>query len=129
KTIYGEVSENIRSSRHLDAHELAHQWFGDYVTCEDWSHLWLNEGFATYYTHLYEGEKFGRDAMLYRLYGDAQKRILTQDKDKRPIVWDRYKNAREQFDYRAYPKGAWVLHMLRDELGEDLYRQAVKTYL
>ena len=54
-TIFDKATENLRTSRRLDAHEMAHQWFGDYVTCKDWSHLWLNEGFATFYTHLYEG--------------------------------------------------------------------------
>ncbi|MAI71079.1 MAG: hypothetical protein CMM01_09230 [Rhodopirellula sp.] len=128
-TIFAEATENIRTTRGLDAHELAHQWFGDYVTCKDWSHLWLNEGFATYYTHLYEGHKFGRDAMLYGLYRDASGRILTQGKDKKPIVYNGYKNPMEQFDYRSYPKGSWVLHMLRSQLGEDLYRQCIKSYL
>lgn len=129
-TIFSKETENIKSSRGLDAHELAHQWFGDYVTCEDWSHLWLNEGFATYYTHLYEGEKFGRDATLYGLYRDATNRVLPGgNNDKRPIVWKRYTNAGDQFDYRAYPKGSWVLHMLRSQLGEDMYRQAIQSYL
>ena len=85
---------------------MAHQWFGDYVTCKDWSHLWLNEGFATYYTHLFEGHKFGRDAMLYGLYRDATGRIFPRRNDKRPIVFKGYKNVREQFDYRNYPKGS-----------------------
>lgn len=128
-TIFSSETENLRSTRSLDAHELAHQWFGDYVTCKDWSHLWLNEGFATYLAHLYEGHKFGRDAMLYGLYQDARRSILPQANDKRPIVYRGYRNAGEQFDYRVYPKGSWVLHMLRSQLGEDLFRQGVKTYL
>lgn len=129
-TIFTPATENIRSSRGLDAHELAHQWFGDYVTCEDWSHLWLNEGFATYYTHLYEGEKFGRDAMLYGLYRDANNRVLPGGaNDKRPIVWKKYRNAGDQFDYRAYPKGSWVLHMLRSQLGEEMFRETIQSYL
>ncbi|MGY8770530.1 MAG: M1 family metallopeptidase [Pirellulales bacterium] len=129
RTIFSKATENIRSSRGLDAHEMAHQWFGDLVTCKDWSHLWLNEGFATFYTHLYEGHKFGNDAKLYGLYRDASGRILSSGNDKKPIVWKDYSNAGEQFDYRAYPKGSWVLHMLRSQLGEDLYRQCIKTYL
>ena len=128
-TLFANATENIRTTRGLDAHELAHQWFGDYVTCKDWSHLWLNEGFATYYTHLYEGNKFGRDAMLYGLYRDATGRILTQGNDKKSVVYNAYKNPMEQFDYRSYPKGSWVLHMLRSQLGEDLYRQCIKAYL
>ncbi len=128
-TIFAKETENIRSSRNLDAHEMAHQWFGDFVTCKDWSHLWLNEGFATYYTHLYAGHAEGRDAMLYGLYQDATNQILTQRNDKTPIVFRGYKNAMEQFDYRAYPKGSWVLHMLRSQLGPGLYRQCIKAYL
>lgn len=129
RTIYSDASENIRSSRSLDAHEMAHQWFGDYVTCKDWSHLWLNEGFATYYAHLYDGHKLGRNELLYGLYRDANDRVLSQDKDFRPIVYNNYAQAGEQFDFRAYPKGSWVLHMLRSQLGEELYRKAIKTYL
>ena len=124
RTIFDEATENIRTTRTLDAHEMAHQWFGDYVTCKDWSHLWLNEGFATYYAHLYEGHKFGRDALLYGLYRDAKNRVLTRAKDTKPIVYKAYNQVREQFDYRAYPKGSWVLHMLRSRLGKDLYRPA-----
>lgn len=128
RTIFSSKTENLRTTRRLDAHEMAHQWFGDYVTCKDWSHLWLNEGFATYYTHLYEGHKYGRDAMLYGLSRDARG-ILGRKSDKRPIVFNEYKNPMEQFDYRSYPKGSWVLHMLRSQLGEDLYRACIKAYL
>ena len=128
-TIFSKATENIRSTRSLDAHEMAHQWFGDYVTCKDWSHLWLNEGFATYYTHLYEGHKFGRDAMLYRLHRDAVGQILRNDKDTKSIVYKEYTDPMQQFDYRAYPKGAWVLHMLRSQLGDDLYRKCIQAYL
>jgi aminopeptidase N len=123
------ASENIREARGLVAHELAHQWFGDFVTCKDWSQLWLNEGFATYYALLYEGHKFGRDALLYGLYEDLKDEILPALSDKRPIAYRRYKRPDEQFDFRAYPKGSWVLHMLRSQLGEKLYREAVRNYL
>lgn len=129
RTIFTDSTENIRSGRRLDAHEMAHQWFGDYVTCKDWSHLWLNESFATYYAHLYEGHKFGRDAMLYGLYYDATEKVLPKHKDRRPIVYNRYREPIDQFDFRAYPKGSWVLHMLRSQLGESLFRDIVRTYL
>ena len=129
RTIFSEDTENIRESWRLDAHEMAHQWFGDYVTCKDWSHLWLNEGFATYYAHLYEGHKLGRDALLYGLYQDAKQSIFPQKQDTTPIVFNAYQNAQQQFDYRAYPKGSWVLHMLRSQLGADLYRRCIQAYL
>ncbi|TWT88990.1 Aminopeptidase N [Pseudobythopirellula maris] len=129
RTIFTAATENIYTSRRLDAHEAAHQWFGDYVTCRDWSHLWLNEGFATYYAHLYEGEKYGRDALHYGLLRDADRSIFPQSSDTRPIVTREYENAWDQFDFRNYPKASWVLHMLRSRLGEKTYRAAIKNYL
>ena len=127
-TLFTKATENIHSSQSLVAHEMVHQWFGDYVTCKDWSHLWLNEGFATYYEDLYDGYKNGRDSMLYGLYRSAGG-VLSNRPIHKPIVYRSYINAGEQFDYRTYPKAAWVLHMLRVELGEELFRKCVKTYL
>ncbi len=127
RTLFSDESENLRSSHRLDAHEIAHQWFGDLLTCKDWSQLWLNEGFATYYTHLYEEEKFGTDDMLYGLWLDGEK--ILSNKDEKPIVWREFNDPMEQFDYRAYPKGSWVLHMLRSQLGADLFRKCITAYV
>ena len=113
--------------RGLIAHELAHQWFGDYVTCKDWSHIWLNEGFASYYDTLHEGFVYGHDHFQYRMLLRAQG-ILGRE-GKKPMVERSYKTAMSQFDYRAYGKGSWILHMLRSRLGEDLYRKCIQTYL
>ena len=110
------------------AHEAAHQWFGDLVTCKDWSHIWLNEGFATYYSLLYERELMGDDNFKNGLYRNSQG-IFSKSKDTIPIVYRDYNKPMEQFSFRAYPKGAWVLHMLRSQLGPELYRKCVKTYL
>jgi len=129
RTLFTDASENILSSQDLVAHEMAHQWFGDYVTCKDWSHVWLNEGFATYYDCLYEGHKNGRDFMLYKLYLDATTRVLVKQDVHKPIVYRSYDDTGKQFDYRTYPKAAWVLHTLRAQLGEELYRECIKTYL
>jgi aminopeptidase N len=127
-TLFTDETENIHSSQSLVAHELVHQWFGDYVTCKDWSHLWLNEGFATYYEDLYDGYKNGRDSMLYGLYKSARG-VLSDRSVHKPIVYRSYASPWEQFDYRTYPKARLVLHMLRTELGEELFRKCVKTYL
>jgi aminopeptidase N len=127
-TLFSDETENIRSSQGLVAHELVHQWFGDYVTCKDWSHLWLNEGFAVYYEKLYDGHKNGRDSMLYNLYRISHG-VLRDRPEHKPIVYRSYDDAWEQFDYRSYQKGGWVLHMLRTELGEKMFRKCVKTYL
>jgi aminopeptidase N len=127
-TLFTPETENVRSSQGLVAHELAHQWFGDLVTCKDWSQLWLNEGFATYYEHLYDEHKQGHDEFLYRMLLGARS-IAGQAGDSQPIVFRGYNHPDELFDWRAYGKGAWVLHMLRSQLGPDLYRACIKTYL
>ncbi len=127
-TLFPPETENVRSSQGLVAHELAHQWFGDLVTCKDWSHLWLNEGFATYYEALFDRHKNGREAFLYNLWRDAQT-VLGVPNDTTPIVWRAFQSPDEQFSFRAYPKGAWVLHMLRSQLGEELFRRCIRTWL
>jgi aminopeptidase N len=125
--LFNSETETLRSLHRLDAHETAHQWFGDLVTCRDWSHLWLNEGFASYYTVLYEQAKSGDDAMKYSLWLEAEE--VLDAKDTRPTVWRDYGDPMQQFDTRVYPKGAWILHMLRSQLGPELYRLAIRTYL
>jgi aminopeptidase N len=127
-TLFTPASENIRSSEGLVAHEMAHQWFGDLVTCKDWSHIWLNESFATYYETLYHGYKNGRDSMLYELYGRTRQ-ITGITNNFKAIVRRNFDSSHEMFDYLAYPKGGWVLHMMRSQLGDDLYRRCIKTYL
>lgn len=125
--LFSKETEQLRTLHRLDAHETAHQWFGDLVTCRDWAHLWLNEGFASYYTILYEERKLGRDAMLYSLWEEAQEVIRAND--QRPTVWRDYEDPMQQFDTRVYPRGAWILHMLRSQLGADLFRKGIKAYL
>ncbi|MCL4181757.1 MAG: HEAT repeat domain-containing protein, partial [Verrucomicrobia bacterium] len=127
-TLFTAATENLQDSEGLVAHELAHQWFGDLVTCKDWSHLWLNEGFATYYETLWRGHRHGRDALLYELL--ERLRSLTSDPgDTRAIVRRTFRSPDEMFDHLTYPKAGWVLHMLRCQLGDDLYRRCIRTYL
>jgi aminopeptidase N len=127
-TLFTAATENIRSSQGLVAHEMAHQWFGDLVTCKDWSDIWLNEGFATYYDALYDAHKNGRDSMLYELYQSARS-ITGIPNDTNAIVRRNYNSPGEMFNYLAYPKGSWVLHMLRAQLGPELYRRCIRTYV
>jgi aminopeptidase N len=128
RTLFTSATENLRNSQSLVAHEMAHQWFGDLVTCKDWSQIWLNEGFATYYAFLYDGHKNGPDSMLYGFYNTAR-RIFSVTNDTSPIVRRQYDQPMENFGYLAYQKGSYVLRMLRAQLGEDLYRRCIKTYL
>jgi len=127
-TLFADELAGTRSSLGLVAHELVHQWFGNYVTCKDWSHIWLNEGFATYYEALYREHAHGRDELLWDMLGNARA-VLDQPNDIIPIVYRSYDDPEEQFGFRAYPKGAWILHMLRSQLGPELYRRCVRSYL
>jgi aminopeptidase N len=110
----------------LISHELAHQWWGDLVTCKDWAHIWLNEGFASFAEILWEEHKNGADGAALELTSKLHAAVKG-DKD-RPIVDRRYPNPDSMFDARAYPKGAWVLHMLRKQLGEDVFWRGIRTY-
>ena len=127
-TLHTLATENLRNSQGLVAHELAHQWFGDLVTCKDWANVWLNEGFATYYDALYEGHKNGRDSMLYGFY-QSGKHITGIANQTNSIVRRDFHDPSELFGFLAYPKGSWVLNMLRHQLGDDLFRRCIKTYL
>lgn len=114
----------------LVAHELAHQWFGDLVTCRDWSHAWLNEGFATYFEVLFQAHDKGEDEADYELYHNARVYFdEDQRRYRRPIVCGTYKYAWTLFDRHTYEKGAWVLHMLRQDLGEQDWWRCVRHYL
>ncbi len=114
----------------LVAHELAHQWFGDLVTCAEWPHAWLNEGFATYSEVVFLEADRGRDEALYEL---LQNRRVYLDEDagryRRPIVCRTYTDPWTIFDRHLYEKGCWVLRMLHLELGDVLFWKGVKNWL
>ena len=114
------------SSEGLVAHELAHQWFGDLLTCRDWAHVWLNEGFATYLEAIWSEFDDGPDAFALNMLGKARAAI-DGGKD-RPIVDRRWRRPHDQFGARAYPKGAWVLHMIRGRVGDELFWKIITTY-
>ncbi len=115
------------SSDGLVAHELAHQWFGDLVTCKSWAHAWLNEGFATYFEALWKGEDLGRDEFDYEMHVNAA--TYMAEPYRRAIVSNRYAYPQDLFDMHLYPKAAWVLHMLRRKIGDDLFWKALRLYL
>jgi aminopeptidase N len=127
-TLFTSAIENLRNSQGLVSHEMAHQWFGDLVTCKDWSHIWLNEGFATYYALLYDGHKNGTDSMLYGFY-TTSRRLLQMTNDTGKIVNREFADPDGIFGILPYQKGCFVLRMLRAQLGDDLYRRCIKTYL
>jgi len=106
-------------------HELAHQWFGDMITCRSWSHLWLNEGFATYCTALYKEMKYGEASYreFINLQMDGAKKA-----DGSLFVLDTADVRQLFYSYRVYSKGAAVLHMLRHVLGDSVFFKSMYAY-
>ncbi len=141
KTRYGgmENASNIfyyensvtgqRTIENLIAHEVAHQWFGDAVTEADWHHVWLSEGFATYFTNVYVEHKHGKDSMNRLL--NKQKIQIAEYHKKAPtssIIDLKVNKLTDLLNTNTYQKGAWVLHMLRYELGDELFFKGIKKY-
>lgn len=133
--IFGEFVQ-IDNREALDAqyedivsHELSHHWFGDLVTCESWSNLPLNESFATYCEFLWNEYKYGKDHADAEQY-DSQQGYLAESKQKNvDLVRFYYKDKEDMFDGHSYNKGGWVLHMLRNEIGDSAYFEGLRNYL
>jgi aminopeptidase N len=118
------------TSNDLVAHELAHQWFGDFVTCRDWSHAWLNEGFATFMEHVEREDRLGRDEYDFGVSFDNDTYLHEASaRYSRPIVCRDYAEPIDLFDRHLYEKGGLVLHMLRRELGDVAFWSGVREYL
>jgi len=114
----------------LIAHELAHQWFGDLLTCQDWSQGYLNEAWATYSEVLWKTHDLGRDEAEYHLYGDLKNYLAEcASRYKRPIVSYQFREPIDMFDRHLYEKAALVVHTLRTHLGEAAFWAGVKDYL
>ncbi len=106
------------------AHELAHQWFGDVVTCRDWTELWLNESFANFYEGLYKKQALGPDEFQFDFLGGASGVIGSERSQGRlPIV------SQDSYSANLYSKGAWVLYMLQSIVGEKEFARVVRLYL
>jgi aminopeptidase N len=117
-------------SYYLVAHELAHQWFGDWVTCRDWPHAWLNEGFATYFEHLEREDRLDKDEYLVGVESDLRAYLHeASGRYSRPVVCRDYGEPIDLFDRHLYEKGALVLHLLRHNLGDKVFFRALGKYL
>lgn len=112
----------------LIAHETAHQWFGDSATEIDWPHIWLSEGFATYFANLYLLESKGDSIFKEKMKQQRTKVFKYNETNKAPVVDTQTKDLLKLLNPNSYEKGAWVLHMLRKELGDELFFKGIKAY-
>jgi aminopeptidase N len=139
KTIFGGMenasaifyAENTvtgnRSSEALLAHEIAHQWFGNTATEKSFTHLWLSEGFATYFTDLYIEQKYGADSFQKRLQDERQEVLQFGRVSNQPVV-DSTSSYMDLLNANSYQKGSWVLHMLRRAIGDTAFKKSIRAY-
>jgi aminopeptidase N len=112
----------------LISHELAHQWFGDLVTCKDWGNLWLNEGFATFFETVWAEFYFPKEQADFDRWNNAREWFQQTTLYAKPLVRFDFDDSSE-FDENAYNKGGWILDMLRHQIGEDAFWRGLKHYL
>ena len=130
RTLHDARAEADYPSEGLVAHETAHQWFGDLLTCQDWSNAWLNEGFADYFTALYMRHAHGEDAFAWEVDDLRSSYLREVERDyQRPIVTKRYADPIDMFDRHTYNKGALVLHMIHYLLGEEGWSKGIHAYV
>ncbi len=134
--IYGEYVQNrkkalvdVEVNELVVAHEVFHHWFGDYVTCESWSNLTLNEGFANYSEYLWLEHKYGKDIADFHRIEELQGYVQSSYGGMHDLIDYRYDEKEQMFDAHSYNKGGLVLHMLRRYLGDETFFAALKLYL
>ncbi|NOY05611.1 MAG: M1 family metallopeptidase [Chlorobi bacterium] len=130
-TIHSKRSEiDGRSSVGVMAHELAHQWFGDLVTTRSWSHIWLNESFATYFEALFQGHLRGQDQYDLEMMQNGRTSKASARSVRMPIVFEIERGEPDRWPIaNVYQKGSVVLHMLRNLLGDRLWWKGINLYL
>jgi aminopeptidase N len=112
----------------LLAHEIAHQWFGDAVSEREWHHIWLSEGFATYLADLYLEHEHGRDAFVASMQSEKEQVLDFARKRRAPVVDTTLPVSFRLLNTNSYEKAGWVLHMLRRELGDDLFQKCLQAF-
>ena len=116
------------SEIHLTSHELAHQWWGNMITCKTFSHFWLNEAFAVYMASAYSEYKFGKEKYLadIAIYKSIYDKLVEKEKD-RPLIFTNWESSKDNRNV-VYYKGAYVLHLLRQKLGDKAFWEGIKSY-
>lgn len=127
--ILTERREGFMNMSSLNSHELAHQWFGDLVTCKDWGHIWLNESFATFFQMAYFEHARGPHGYTRELVNAMSSYFDEAKRYRRPLATNKYPTGDSMFDSHAYPKGGVVLHTLRRHLGDEAFYAGLNRYL
>src|SRR3984957_11047512 len=122
------IGEYPTDEDELISHELAHQWFGDLVTCKNWGNIWLNEGFATFFETVWTESHYPKDQAAYDMWNAGREWFANSELYEKPIVRFDFDDSNE-FDGNAYGKGGWALYMLRHQLGDDAFWRGLKHYL
>lgn len=121
--------DNHLTNEKVVAHEMFHHWFGDLVTTESWSNLTLNEGFANYSEYLWLEHKYGRDEADYHELNERQGYVYSSLGGGHPLIHFGYEDRESMFDAHSYNKGGAILHMLRQQVGDDAFFTALGRYL
>lgn len=112
----------------LIAHETAHQWFGNSVTEQNWHHIWLSEGFATYLTHLYNEHFWGKEYFDQQLERDRDRVIRFAYRKMAPVIDTSITNYNQLLNTNSYQKASWFLHMLREKIGDTFFVSSLQEY-
>jgi aminopeptidase N len=123
-----DIFQRRRMTADLIAHETAHQWFGDAVTPREWGHLWLSEGFATYFQELWVEKSEGNSAFAVSMRRSRDQIVRSRVASERPVVDTLETNLMRLLNTNSYQKGAWVLHMLRGLVGDSVFFRAIRLY-
>lgn len=140
KTIYGGLenagtifyAENSVTGQSraesLVAHEIAHQWFGNCVTENDWYHIWLSEGFATYLTSMYFESTLGKEKLKADMSSTRNRVLKFYDLSRKPVIDTTITNLMDLLNANSYQKGGWVLHMLRNKIGDEAFIRGLRLF-
>jgi aminopeptidase N len=123
-SVYDDKTEPDYNATGLVAHELAHQWWGDAVTCKNWNEIWLNESFATYFQCLYSEHLYGKDEFDYNIFRNGNSAITVDSTTARKPIY-----TREGLGTNTYDKGSVVLNMMRYYVGDEKFRRAMNIYI
>jgi aminopeptidase N len=126
---YGHAVLDDPAAISLIAHELAHQWWGNLITCQDWTHFWLNEGFATFMAAAYDEERFGREVYLRDIdRARVRYEAVREAGGDRSLVFPEWNHPTANDRTIVYQKGAYVLHLLREQIGDDMFWAGIRRY-